>query len=354
MRNSKRQALTAVRAVAASALLGGAAIAVSAFAPAAAQQAGALGHWVDGVVTCHVGGGCSGGVNTGLGLGVVGVSAKNNGVDGATKNSSGQTGPGRSGVYGHDDSTDGGLFNVGVAGYSSSGTGVVGTGVTGNGVTGSSKWSDGVLGTSDNGIGIYALSLQNFALVATSAKGNNYSTLQVNGGTNDNGGSAIRAFNSDVTQIFNLDNAGNLSIHGQLFTTGACATGCSRTRRVTSYEPRESVPSMEDVGEGQLVNGRARVSLDPAYANVIDRHSSYLVFVTPEGPSRGLYVMQRDANGFTVMENPGGPASVAFAYRIVAKPYGATAARLPMTDLTQRAVPKLQHAAHALTQSVAR
>jgi hypothetical protein len=333
MRNSKR------------ALLGGATIVFAALAPAAAQQAGAMRQWVDAVVTCHTGGGCVGGVNTGLGLGVVGVAAKNNGVDGGTKNPSGQAGPGRSGVYGHDDSTDGGLFNVGVAGSSNSGTGVVGTGVTGNGVTGSSKWSDGILGTSDNGIGIYALSNQNFALVATSAKGNNSPTLQVNGGTNDNSGSAMQAFNSDVTQILNLDNAGNLSIHGQLFTTGACSAGCSRTRRVTSYEPRESVPSMEDVGEGQLVNGKARVSLDPAYANVIDRHSPYLVFVTPEGPNRGLYVADRSASGFTVMENPGGPSTVAFAYRIVAKPYGATAARLPMTDLTQKAVPKGQQPA---------
>lgn len=354
MRNSTRHALTAVRAVAVSALLGGATIAVSAFAPAAAQQAGAFGHWVDGVVTCHAGGGCSGGVNTGLGLGVVGVAAKNNGVDGATKNPSGALGPGRSGVYGHDDSTDGGLWNVGVAGSSNSGTGVVGTGVTGNGVSGSSKRSDGVLGTSDNGIGVYASSSQSFSLVATNAKGNNVAALQVNGGTNDNGGSAIEAFNSDVTQIPNLDNAGNLSIHGQLFTSGACSTGCSRTRRVTSYEPRESVPSMEDVGEGQLVNGKARVSLDAAYANVIDLHSSYLVFLTPEGPSRGLYVMQRDANGFTVIENPGGSGTVAFAYRIVAKPYGATAARLPMTDVTQKAILKVQHAPHASAQSVVR
>jgi hypothetical protein len=262
----------------------------------------------------------------------VGVSAKNNGVAGATKNPSGYTGPGRSGVYGHDDSTDNGLYNVGVAGYSNTGTGVAGVGTTAVGVSGTSAWSDGVLGTSTNGIGIYAASSNNFSLVATNATGNNVAALQVNGGTNDTSGSTIEAFNSDLTQTLKLDNAGNLVIHGQLFSSGSCWQGCSKTHRVTSYQMRESSPSIEDMGEGQLVNGKAHVALDAAYANVVDRHSPYLVFITPEGQNRGLYVTHREASGFTVMENPGGSGSVAFAYRIVAKPYGETGARLPMRD----------------------
>jgi hypothetical protein len=37
-----------------------------------------------------------------------------------------------------------------------------------------------------------------------------------------------------------------------------------------------------------------------------------------------------------VMENPGGRSTIPFSYRIVAKPFGAAASRLPMTEMRQR------------------
>ena len=92
---------------------------------------------------------------------------------------------------------------------------------------------------------------------------------------------------------------------------------------------------MEDIGEGQLVAGKAFVSLDPGFANVIDQRSTYVVFVSPEGPNQGLYVSQKTARGFEVIENPGGRSTIPFGYRIVAKPYGVTAARLPMSVESQ-------------------
>ena len=89
---------------------------------------------------------------------------------------------------------------------------------------------------------------------------------------------------------------------------------------------------MEDFGEAQLVNGQAQVSLEPAFASTIDRHRSYLVFVTPEGDCHGLYVANKSANGFAVRELMSGRSSVAFEYRIVAHPYGDGSQRLlPLT-----------------------
>jgi hypothetical protein len=87
---------------------------------------------------------------------------------------------------------------------------------------------------------------------------------------------------------------------------------------------------MEDFGEAQLVDGQSYVRLDAAFANVIDGHSSYLVFITPEGDSHGLYVTEKSSAGFAVRENEGGHATIAFSYRIVAKPYGDASPRLPM------------------------
>jgi hypothetical protein len=109
---------------------------------------------------------------------------------------------------------------------------------------------------------------------------------------------------------------------------------------------------MEDVGEARLVNGRAYVRLDTAFSSTIDHQTNYLVFLTPEGDSRGLFVTNRTIGGFEVGENQGGRSTLAFSYRIVAKPYGDNAPRLPSADYfkrAQQAVPRIHvSAAQAL------
>lgn len=59
-----------------------------------------------------------------------------------------------------------------------------------------------------------------------------------------------------------------------------------------------------------------------------------MVQITPEGMTHGvLCVTQRTAGGFVVQENMGGRSTVPFSYRIVAKPYGSTAPRLPLATV---------------------
>jgi hypothetical protein len=109
-------------------------------------------------------------------------------------------------------------------------------------------------------------------------------------------------------------------------------TAASTGRAVTTYAPMVSQPTIEDFGEAQLVNGQASVRLDPKFANVIDESANYLVFMTPEGDAN-LYVSQKTRNGFVVHETHGGHSTVLFSYRIVAKPFGSRAARLPMVEV---------------------
>jgi hypothetical protein len=385
--------------VVAATLLGAAALGVSALTPAGAQEARAIGSIVYNVVNCRSTSACGGGVNSGTGFGVLAVSASSNGLDSSTKNASASRHVGRSGVYGHDDSTDGGGLNVGVAGSSfdglgmqgsstnnvgiqatsanyiglqasgaswgifSSSKGPLGVGVgssgtmfgvqgfsdTGSGVNGVSTSSVGVYGQSTNGVGVFG-SAPNVgvqaassnvaveadatgtgaAVIARVAVGDTSSPLYLRSGTTDPNNYAIEVQDGNNNDIFHFDNGGNIHITGLLYSQGSCSQGCSRTRRVASYAPRESMPSMEDVGEGRLVAGEARVRLDPAFANVIDRHASYVVFVSPEGESRGLYVTEKTLTGFTVIENAGGRSTIPFGYRIVAKPYGVSAERLPV------------------------
>jgi hypothetical protein len=143
----------------------------------------------------------------------------------------------------------------------------------------------------------------------------------------------------ELTVGGNITGNGNINILGQYQQNGSCFFGClaanatSSGRAVVSYVPTQSLPSIDDFGEATLQNGSAFVRLDPSFANVIDHKANYLVFITPEGDSRGLYVAQKSAQGFAVRENMGGHSTLAFSYRIVAKPYGISRGRLPMVAI---------------------
>jgi hypothetical protein len=147
------------------------------------------------------------------------------------------------------------------------------------------------------------------------------------------GGGLIGFQNKEGIGAFGVEDDGDVLIAGEIFTHGSCDTGCAPPngpgKHVTSYVPRESQPTEEDFGEAQLVNGSAYVALDSTFASVIQRHMNYLVFITPEGDSRGLYVTQKSSAGFGVRENLGGRSTLTFDYRIVAKPYGDTSPKLP-------------------------
>jgi hypothetical protein len=140
----------------------------------------------------------------------------------------------------------------------------------------------------------------------------------------------MRGHGTVNTNRFELDNTANIIITGHITTAGGTLingrTGNGQTMQ--SYGARSTVPDLEDFGEAQLTNGAGYVSIDASLSNAIDHRSSYLVFITPEGDSNGLYVTAKTGNGFQVRENAGGHHTLAFSYRIVAKPFGVEGARL--------------------------
>lgn len=263
-------------------------------------------------------------INTGGSSGVQAIGLYDNGTNSSTQNESTQTGFRRSGVWGHDDSTDGGQLNAGVSGSSASGFGVeassanyVGLNVIGGGST-------------IAGAAVPALSLvggnaaPGVLMMACSKPIDNPCT------------------SSSASNVFSLDVSGNVTIAGEIRTSGPCSAGCitgkhALSHRVVSYAPTQTVPSIDDFGEAQLVNGSAYVPLSADFANVVDRHAHYLVFITPEGNSRGLFVSDKTSSGFYVRENEGGRSTLVFSYRIVAKPVGASDSRLPMESVSARA-----------------
>jgi hypothetical protein len=82
-----------------------------------------------------------------------------------------------------------------------------------------------------------------------------------------------------------------------------------------------------DYGFGKLANGRARVLLDPSFAQTINPDERYHVFLQAHGRGE-LYVTEMTPLGFEVALNDGGDANAEFSYRIVAKRLGFEGKRL--------------------------
>jgi hypothetical protein len=262
--------------------------------------------------------------------GVVGNSASGDGVYGSTEfpngNAGSLTNP-AAGVLGVDNQTTNITDNMGVAGETTNGDfGVAGLG--GDNALG------GVIGSGDSGV--YGLSFDDGSAFPNAAGGWFYGQYAIYGESATASGSSTTSYplyleDSNQSPLFYVDNSGNFAATGTESTL-------SRTRnaavRAKSYVPSESQPTSEDFGEAALVNGQAYVHLDPTFAQSIDDRSAYMVFVTPEGDTNGVYVTQKSMSGFAVRENKGGRSSVSFSYRIVAAQYGKATQRMTLVDST--------------------
>jgi hypothetical protein len=282
-------------------------------------------------------------------LGVYGYSGADIGVlgDGRTATGIGVFGnaqDGGVGTFGFAQGANGvGLFGVatdssgqGVSGNApGGGFGVVGTSTTGNGVGGTSTSSSGVIGQSSTGFGAVGIS-QSFSGVLAQSSSSSAEALRV---VSNGSGPLIRASNSSK-EVMSLDNAGNLTVTGSVtqFGTPNLLTRNAQGGRTIMYSPKQSVATVEDAGEGQLVDGQSVVHIDPAFAATMDTRRQYLVFITPQGDTNGLYVIDKTPAGFVVREHDG-RSSVAFDYRIVANPYEPGGPRLATWNTPLRHAP---------------
>jgi hypothetical protein len=89
---------------------------------------------------------------------------------------------------------------------------------------------------------------------------------------------------------------------------------------ITLTCPEAPEALFQDYGIGQLVNGKAHITIDPDLAiniNVSPEHP-LKVFITLEGDCNGVYVTNKSANGFDVIELQDGNSTVPFSWQIVA------------------------------------
>jgi hypothetical protein len=126
----------------------------------------------------------------------------------------------------------------------------------------------------------------------------------------------------------------NLVVSG--FKASDVNTASNSWRRLYTREGTE--PRFIDEGRAKLVDGQARIDLDPTFMEVIELpdggkvEGEYFVYLTPKGPSRGLYVAQKYADHFIVRENEGGQSEIWFVWRLSAVCKGYAGIRLQKVD----------------------
>jgi hypothetical protein len=141
-------------------------------------------------------------------------------------------------------------------------------------------------------------------------------------------GNLFRGNNSLGNDAFIVDARGDVQAHAFIsgFSVGRQAT--VRHTDVATYGVQNAGETLEDGGMAMLQAGSAHVRFDHALMAALDGSAAYVVFVTPHGPCRPLYATNRGANGFDVVESGAGRSSIAFSYRIEARPGSASQPRL--------------------------
>jgi hypothetical protein len=327
-----------------------------------------------------------------LGVGVAGTSKNGNAITGNSVNANGvvgQTsffataGAGQAGVIGQDLATPSPfgtpIVNVGVEGTTTDGTGVYGQSINGVAIKAFTSTGTALMVQSNSGPAIVAvgpvsllpgnngggISISHASLTidqgdisagggplggglvagldaqfsagsqtaifaySQSTPGPNAApTLLVD---DQNGGPIMLATNGSTNEM-SLDGSGNMILAGTLTQNGTPVVNHQQPNGfgVGTYAAQQTMKTVEDLGEAQLQNGQAYVRLDSAYASVIDSQHRYLVFITPQGNCKGLYVTQKSPSGFAVEEMNQGQSSIAFDYRIVGESREANGGRLPL------------------------
>lgn len=132
---------------------------------------------------------------------------------------------------------------------------------------------------------------------------------------------------------------GDATIYGSLYVYGSTKSAIVPTSQGDKKLYCQESPEVwfEDVGEGQLVGGKARIGLDPLFLETVtvnDQHP-LKVFIQLNDDCNGVYV-QRKATGFEVKELRGGTTSAHFTYRVMAKRKGFETARLETAPDTSK------------------
>lgn len=205
---------------------------------------------------------------------------------------------GGSGVYGSSSSATG--FGMWATNSAATGTGIAGMGAG----AGSSNYLTNGSGGAFTG---NTIGLASFRLNTTNVNGE---------------GSAYFLGNSAGTGQYAYISYRNAGTWYKIIGTGTVSTIVSDTKneRVTMFCPEAPEIFFQDFGKGQLVNGRAHITLDEIFTKniIVDDKHPLRVFIQLGGDCKGTYVTNETQDGFDVIELQGGNSNVPFTWFVTA------------------------------------
>ena len=129
---------------------------------------------------------------------------------------------------------------------------------------------------------------------------------------------AIYTLNGGAVVGLNYFNGTQYKVFGNGVVSTIVSDAANQTRVMFAPEAPEVL--FEDFGSGQLVNGKTHVAFDPVFAaNVlIDASHPLRAFVQVEEECRGVFVTNKSASGFDVVEQGGGTSGAHFSWHVIA------------------------------------
>jgi len=95
-------------------------------------------------------------------------------------------------------------------------------------------------------------------------------------------------------------------------------------KKMATYVPTSTTVDVSTKGMGKLVNGKAFISFDDNYSNLITADKPIIVTVSPMGETNGIYVSSVTEKGFTIKENNKGISNVNFYWMAIAEKHNAS------------------------------
>ena len=184
----------------------------------------------------------------------------------------------------------------------------------------------GAIAEARRGMGLWAIgSMTNTGGPAYGLSATGYVAIRADGGPGD--GWAATFFNTAAgggNGVLIQTNPGKAGLQVIGGTKNAVVATPSGARAL--YTEESSEVWFTDYGFGRLEQGRARILIDPDFAQTINPAEPYHVFLEAYGDAR-LYVAERTPLGFVVRGHAGDP-DVEFSYRLVARRLGYETTRL--------------------------
>ena len=261
--------------------------------------------------------------------GVFGNSTEGRGVEGRSDDDDGVVGwtgsANKSGVFGHTAVANGtgvsgiadGTDAVGIYAYNSVSGNYAKLGTKDNGVLGESTSGDGIYGYTSKGSssGVHGRSDAEHGIGVAGWATQGYGVY----GHSDIGTGVIGESNAGAA----IYGRGNILALGDIIAVGSKSAEVKLKNGIPIRLFAEEAAEVyfNDYGEGTLDFGKTHIELDPLFLQTVtinDQHPMK-VFVQLNDDCKGVFVTNRTATGFDVIELQNGSSNARFTYRVVCK-----------------------------------